>query len=132
LGNDNIEEPSALFTAARDDGDIVRRHTYQGNKTDVLGKLSVSLPITFKGFFVAAFHTNSNFVAGIILAIKHEEILFMHYHLRIYVGKHRMAEGKEIEGVEKVCLSLAVISYKAVELVGKDKFSRFYVSIIQY
>jgi hypothetical protein len=43
-----------------------------------------------------------------------------------------MAEREEIEGIEKVCLSLAVISYKAVELVGKDKFSRFYVSIIQY
>ena len=39
---------------------------------------------------------------------------------------------EEVYGIEKIGLALAVITNKAVELVGKDKFSRFYVSIVQY
>ena len=43
-----------------------------------------------------------------------------------------MAEGKKIKSIKEIRFPLAVISNKAVELVGKDKFSRFYVSIVQY
>jgi hypothetical protein len=43
-----------------------------------------------------------------------------------------VTERQEVYGIEKIGLSLSVITNKAVELVGKDKFSRFYVSIVQY
>ena len=42
-----------------------------------------------------------------------------------------MTERKEINGVEQVCLALAVITYKAVDLVGKFKICVCYVLIIQ-
>ena len=65
-----------------------------------------------------------------ITAVKHHEVRPVAHRLRVGYGARTAAKRQVIHCVEQVCLALAVVSYKTIQLGGKGKFSLFNVLVI--
>ena len=76
----------------------------------------VFLLVALEVLFRAALHPAGNKEVVRIGALQHEELLSVGDDLRVVGGDGRMAEGEEIDGVEHVGLSHAVLADQTVDL----------------
>ena len=79
----------------------------------------IGLGIAFKYLLCPPFHPSvERDVSGCFIPIttlQHEETLIVSNHLTVNRIDSTSAEGEKIDGIEHICLSRSVVSYKAVE-----------------
>ena len=120
LRYNNVHKSATLLTSARNKRGVVGRNKYQWYKSQVHRQTLILFLVALEVFLGAALHAaiDINRVARLILipSVKNKEVLAMRDNLRIDRIGRTATERQIINGIEKVGLSLAVVSEKAVHL----------------
>ena len=120
LRYDDIHQSATLLTSARNKRSVVGRNKNQGYKSQVHRQPLILFFVALEVLLRTALHSaiNINGVARLILisSVKNKEVFTMRDDLRIHRIGRTATERQIIHGIEKVGLSLTVVSEKAVHL----------------
>ena len=131
----HVHQASPLVAAAADDGGVAWGGDDEGQQPDVLCQPLVLFLVAPYVFLLVHLHADGHFflcAVQVVHSLHHHHFLAVSHVHRVYRVGHALGEGEEVDGVQHVGLSLAVLPHEAVHLGRELQFCRGDVAIVQY
>ena len=116
---DDIHEATPAFAATIYEIRVARRDKHYRHKSDMLRKPLVGLVVALEHLLLSTRHrTDHMFLSAIVVQVmplNHHEITAMRYRLHVNGIYVTPAERKIVDGIQKICLALAIATNKTID-----------------